>query len=113
MGQEASRVSDVALRQSSLSFFVEASTGERFLAYFPEDEVEWRDEGLRYGGLTYGSGDSIVLGGGTSSASRPVPSDCRERFEALTQWIVAQSDQPTGGSAVLSSTRPPGPTLSP
>lgn len=71
--------------------FVEASTGGRFLAYFPEDEVEWRDEGLRYDGTTYGSGDSIVLGGGTSSATRPVPSDCRERFEALTQWIVAQS----------------------
>jgi hypothetical protein len=72
-------------------FLVEASTGERFLTYFPEDEVEWSDEGLRYGGSTYGSGDSIALGGGTSSATRPVPSDCRERFEDLAQWTVAQS----------------------
>lgn len=72
-------------------FLVEASTGERFLTYFPEDEVEWSDEGLRYGGSTYGSGDSIALGGGIASDSRPVPSDCRERSETLTQWTVAQS----------------------
>lgn len=72
-------------------FFVEASSGERFLTYFPEDEVEWSDEGLRYGGSTYGSGDSIALGGGISSAARPVPSDCREYSETLTQWTVAQS----------------------
>lgn len=71
--------------------YVEASTGERFLAYFPEDEVEWSDRGLRFGGSTYGSGDSIALSGGTSSATRPVPPDCRERFEALTQWTAAQS----------------------
>lgn len=72
-------------------FFVEASTGERFLVYFPDDEVEWSDEGLRYGASTFETGDSIALGGGVSSASRPVPSDCRERFEALPQWTVAQS----------------------
>ena len=72
-------------------FFVVASTGERFLVYFPDDEVEWSEEGLRYGGSTYGTGDSIALGGGVSSASRPVPSDCRERFESLPQWTVAQS----------------------
>ncbi|MFC7359047.1 hypothetical protein [Nocardioides astragali] len=72
-------------------FFVEASTSERFLVYFPADEVEWSDEGLRYAVSTYGTGDSIALGGGGSSASRPVPSDCRERFEALPQWTVAQS----------------------
>jgi hypothetical protein len=71
--------------------FVEASADERFLAYFPDDEVEWSGRGLRYGGSTYGSGDSIALGGGTSSATRPVPSDCRERFEDLAQWTVAQS----------------------
>jgi hypothetical protein len=72
-------------------FFVEASTGERFLVYFPDDEVEWSDEGLRYDGSTFGAGDSIALGGAVSSASRPVPSDCRVRFEALSQWTVAQS----------------------
>lgn len=72
-------------------FFVEVSTGERFLVYLPEDEVEWSDERLRYASSTYGAGDSIALGGGVSSASRPVPSDCRERFEALPQWTVAQT----------------------
>jgi hypothetical protein len=72
-------------------FFVEASTGERFLVYFPEDEVEWSDEGLRYAGSPYGTGDSIALGGGGSSDSLPVPSECRERFAALRQWTVAQS----------------------
>lgn len=72
-------------------FVVEANAGERFLVYFPEDEVKWSDEGLGYAGATYGSGDSIAVGGGASSVSRPVPSDCREGFEALPQWIVAQS----------------------
>jgi hypothetical protein len=72
-------------------FFVEVSTGERFLVYFPEDEVEWTDEGLGYAGSTYGAGDDIALGGGGSSASRPEPSDCREDFKGLPQWTVAQS----------------------
>ncbi len=69
---------------------MEAASGERFLVYFPEDEVEWNDGGLRYAGSTYEAGDNIALGGG-SSASWPVPLDCRARFEALPQWTVAQS----------------------
>lgn len=73
-------------------FLVEATTGERFVVYFPEDEVEWSDEGLQYAGSTYRTSDSIALGGGGSSASRPVPADCRDRFEALPHWTVAQSD---------------------
>ncbi|WP_210651429.1 hypothetical protein [Nocardioides sp. SYSU D00065] len=72
-------------------FLVESTTSERFLVYFPGNEVGWSDKGLRYAGTTYGAGDSIVLGGGASSGSWPVPSACRERFEALPQWIVAQS----------------------
>jgi hypothetical protein len=71
-------------------FFVETNAGERFLVYFPEDEVEWSDEGLHYADSTYSNGDSIALGGG-SSGSRPVPSECREGFKALPQWTVAQS----------------------
>lgn len=72
-------------------FFIEVSTGKRFLVHFPRDEVEWRDEGLRYAGSTYGAGDNIALGGGVSSDSRSVPWDCRDGHGALPQWIVAQS----------------------
>ena len=71
-------------------FLVEAARGERFLVYFPEDEVEWTVDGLRHGGSTYEAGDSIALGGG-SSGSWALPFDCREPFEALPQWTVAQS----------------------
>lgn len=72
-------------------FIVETSAAERFLVYFPEDEVEWSKEGLRYGGSTYSNGDSIALSGGGADASRPIPPDCRERFEGLRHWTVAQS----------------------
>ena len=73
-------------------FFVEASTGERVLVYFPEDEVEWTDGALRYADSTYRAGDSIALGGGSAAgAFRPLPSDCRGGFDDSPQWIVAQS----------------------
>ena len=72
-------------------FLVEATDGERVVVYFPEDEVEWREDGLKYAGSTYRTGDSIALGGGGSSASWPVPVDCRDRFEGAPQWAVAQS----------------------
>lgn len=72
-------------------FLVEATTGERFVVYFPEDEVEWNAEGLWYAGSVYRTSDSIALSGGGSGASRPVPVDCRDRFEDAPQWIVAQS----------------------
>ena len=72
-------------------FIVETSAAERFLVYFPDDEVGWSEEGLHHGGSTYSNGDSIAVGGGGVDSSRPVPPDCRERFEGLRQWTVTQS----------------------
>ena len=66
-------------------FIVETSAAERFLVYFPENEVEWSKEGLQYADSTYSNSDSIALAGGGVVASRPVPPDCRERFEGLRQ----------------------------
>lgn len=65
--------------------------GERYLVYFPDDEVAWSRDGLVYAESTYGAGDGIALAGGVAADYRPVPADCRERFAGLTQWIVAQS----------------------
>lgn len=65
--------------------------GERYLVYFPDEEVTWSHDGLGYAESAYGAGAAIALPGGVSPDSRPVPSDCRERFGGLRQWIVAQS----------------------
>ena len=72
-------------------FVEQRDVGERYLVYFPDREVEWSDDGLRYAGSTYGAGDAIALGGGASGVPQPVPSDCRQRFETLPQWTVARS----------------------
>ncbi len=72
-------------------FLVETDLGERYLPYFPEDEVEWSDEGLRYAGRTYREGDAVALGGAVSGpSSRPLPARCGE-LAGAPRWTVAQA----------------------
>ena len=63
----------------------------RFLPFFPDDEVDWRDGRLDYDGRTYGDGDPIALGGGASGIveGAAIPANCDE-FSGLPPWTVAQ-----------------------